>query len=49
MSRASKAEVREILAQLKAIIVETLEVLSDREKLSRNDSTRAKANKQDRA
>jgi len=42
MSRASQAETREIVAELKAIILETLQILSDKEKPANDKIVRAK-------
>ena len=49
MSQACQTEVREIIAELKAIIMETLEILSDKEEPLRNDVIRERANEQGRA
>ena len=49
MSQASQAETRKIIAELKALIMEALEILSDKEEPSRNDAIRARANEQGRA
>jgi hypothetical protein len=40
----SQAETREIIAELKAIIIEALQLLGDKEEPVRNDVTRARAN-----
>lgn len=49
MSQASQAETREIIAELKAIIMEALEILSDKEDPLRNDIIRARTNEHGRA
>ena len=45
----SQTETREILAELKAIIIEALQILGDKEEPIRNDVSRARANEQDKA
>ena len=47
--KKSLRRVDEIIAELKAIIMETLEILSDKEEPLRNDVIRERANEQGRA
>jgi len=42
MSQASQTEVREILAELKILIMEALEILSDKEKPANDKIVQAK-------
>jgi hypothetical protein len=44
----SQTETREIIAELKAIIMEALQILGDKEETVRNDVIRARTNEQDR-
>ena len=46
MSQKSQAETREIVAELKAIIMETLQILDDKECPSQNVNRRKRAKKQ---
>jgi hypothetical protein len=49
MSQASQTETREIVAELKALIIEVLETFDNKEEPLQNDIIRTRANEQDRS
>jgi hypothetical protein len=49
MNQASQTETREIVAELKALIIATLETLDDNKEHLQNDISRTRANAQDRS
>ena len=49
MSQKSEAETSEIIAELKAIVIEALQIVREKEELLRSDIIRSRSNEQGRA